>query len=97
MQKQEPVVTAQKPVSQPAKEPATIPSSHSIPTVQNFDPVLAAKNFEQACNQNSFVLKFIQPQAYPQRISYIRTADGGMKNVQIRVTGTSNQGSQKAL
>jgi hypothetical protein len=65
--------------------------------VQNFDPVLANKNFEQACNQNSFVLKFIQPQAYPQRISYIRTADGAMKNVQIRVTGTSNQGSQKTL
>lgn len=64
--------------------------------MQNFDPVLAANNFEQACSQNSFILKFIQPQNYPQRISYIRTEDGGMKNVQIRVTGTST-GSQKKL
>jgi VCBS repeat-containing protein len=43
------------------------------------------------------VLKFIQPQAYPQRISYIRTSDGAMKNVQIKITGTRNEGSQKNL
>lgn len=82
-------------ISQPLKEQQKTPQTHSIATVQNFDSVVAGKNFDQACSQNTFILKFIQPQGYTQRISYVRTGDGSMKNVQIRVSGTSNQGGQK--
>jgi hypothetical protein len=59
--------------------------------VKNYDLSAAEKNFSEACSQNSFILKFIKPQAYLQKVSYIRTAEGEIRNAQIRVAGTKNE------
>ena len=56
--------------------------------VADFNLQLAIKNHNLACSQNSYVLKFLIPNGTHQRVSYIRTPEGGYQNVQIKVTGT---------